>query len=202
MWASLSRSELLKLNMNDQFLRILARKYNLKYDQSDLIKNSTPAVAKTSHVKQSGVYSTQTSQNISDYNRPGSCSSISQHITSNINITPGTDKTICLKSTKYLLSNGWGNSTCPNKSTQEQSLDSTHDLFKMFGINGKELENDLSRIFRPLNEFLCLIDMSFKGQYKEENNLDFLLRLLVRMTEIFSTKYGPALESGTLIRCP
>ena len=72
----------------------------------------------------------------------------------------------------------------------------------MFGLDHRILENDLSRIFRPLNEFLCLIDMSFKGQYKEENNLDFLLRLLVRMTEIFSTKYGPALESGTLIRCP
>ena len=68
------RSELLKLNMNDQFLRILARKYNLKYDQPDLIKTSTPAAAKTSNVKQSGIYSTQTSQNISDYNQPGSCS--------------------------------------------------------------------------------------------------------------------------------
>ena len=61
------RSELLKLNMNDQFLRILARKYNLKYDQSDLIKTSTPAAEKTSNVRHSSFHSTQNTQNISNY---------------------------------------------------------------------------------------------------------------------------------------
>ena len=68
------RSELMKLNMNQQFLRILARKYNLKYDQSDLIKTSTPAAEKTSNVRQSDVYSTQNTQNISNYNQSSSCS--------------------------------------------------------------------------------------------------------------------------------
>ena len=52
------RSELAKLNMNEQFMKILARKYNLKYTQSDLMENSTPDIKNISNVKQSGSYST------------------------------------------------------------------------------------------------------------------------------------------------
>ena len=46
------------------------------------------------------------------------------------------------------------------------------------------------------------MDKNFQGQFDKENNFDLVLRLLVRMSEIFSTKYGLCLESGTLIRCP
>ena len=201
------RSELLKLNMNEQFMKILARKYNLKYNQSDLMETSTPDVENISNVKQSGSYSTSNNQNISDTNQSGSCSTstyqnISNVKTSDSNLTPGKKHNTCIKSSKYLLLNGMSNSTNPNKFIQKSSIESKHNLFQMFGINSTELESNLTKIFNPLKEFLGLMDKNFQGQFTEENNLDFVLRLLVRMSEIFSTKYGPTLESGTLIRCP
>ena len=119
---------------------------------------------------------------------------ISNENTSDINITPGKKQTTCLKSTKYLLLNGMSNSTNPNKFIQQSLIESKHNLFQMFGINSKELESNLTKIFNPLKEFLGLMDKNFQGQFNEENNSDFMLRLLVRMSEIFSTKYGPALE--------
>ena len=53
-----------------------------------------------------------------------------------------------------------------------------------------------------MTEFLVLLDKKFQGQARNENNLDFVLRLLIRVSEIFSSKYGLCLNSGTLIRCP
>ena len=166
------RSELLKLNMNKKFMRILARKYNLKYTQSDLMKTSTPDVKHISNIKQSGSYSTSNNQNISNVK------------TSESNSTPDKKHITHVKSSKYLLLNGVSDSTNPNKFILKSSLESKHNLFQMFGINSTELESNLTKIFHPLKEFLGLMDKNFQGQFEKENNLDFVLRLLVRMSEI------------------
>ena len=201
------RSELAKLNMNDKFMKILARKYNLKYTQSELVENSTPDKKHISNVKQSGSCSTSNNQNISNVKQSGSYSTsnnqnISNVKTSESNSTPGKKHITHVKSSKYLLLNGVSDSTNPNKFILKNSLETKQNLFQMFGININELEGNLTKIFRPLTEFLGLLDKKFQGQFKQENNLDFVLRLFVRMSEIFSSKYGPCLESGTLIRCP
>ena len=60
----------------------------------------------------------------------------------------------------------------------------------MFNVNITELEGKLTKIFEPMTEFLVLLDKKFQGQSQNENNLDFVLRLLIRLSEIFSSKYG------------
>ena len=166
------RSELAKLNMNDQFLKILARKYNLKYTHSELEQNSTPDKQNISNVK-----------------------------TSESNSTPDKQYITHVKTSKYLLLNGVSDSTNSNKFILKSSLETKHKLFEMFNVNITELEGKLTKIFQPMTDFLVLLDKKFQGQFQNENNLDFVLRLLIRLSEIFSSKYGLCLNSGTLIRC-
>ena len=89
-----------------------------------------------------------------------------------------------------------------NKYILKSPLESKHKLFEMFNVNITELEGKLTKIFDPMTEFLVLLDKTFQGQSQNENNLDFVLRLLIRVSEIFSSKYGLCLNSGTLIWCP
>ena len=72
----------------------------------------------------------------------------------------------------------------------------------MFDINIYDLEGKLTKLFEPMTKFLVLLDNKFQGQSQKESNLDFVLRLLIRLSETFGSKYGLCLNSGTLLRCP
>ena len=64
------------------------------------------------------------------------------------------------------------------------------------------LENKLTKLFQPMTEFLGMLDNKFQGQMQHESNIDFLLRLLIRLSETFGSKSGLCLNKGTLVRCP
>ena len=93
----------------------------MRYDKS------TPAAKNTSKVRQSGFYSTQNSQNITNCNQSGSClKSIPQHISdqiSDINITPKITQTKCLRSDKYLIKIDISNSTGTNIFLEHKSIE-------------------------------------------------------------------------------
>ena len=149
--------------MNDQFLKILARKYNLKYTHSELEENSTPDKQNISNVKTSESNSTPDKQNISNVK-------ISESIS-----TPNKKHITHVKMSKYLLLNGVSDSTNPNKYILKSLLESKHKLFEMFNVNITALEGKLTQIFQPLTDFLVLLDKKFQGQLQNENNLDFVL---------------------------
>ena len=64
------------------------------------------------------------------------------------------------------------------------------------------LENKLSKLFKPMTEFLGMLDNKFQGQIQNKSNINFLLQLLIRLSETFGSKSGLCLNSGTLLRCP
>ena len=53
----------------------------------------------------------------------------------------------------------------------------------MFNVNIDVLEIKLSKLFEPMTDLVQLLDNSFQGN---ETKTDFLLRLLIRNSEIFS----------------
>ena len=68
----------------------------------------------------------------------------------------------------------------------------------MFNINIDSLEAQLTELFQPLTEMKQLIDKEFQGNIRNETKLDFMLKLLIRLTEIFGSKSGLRLNGGTL----
>ena len=84
----------------------------------------------------------------------------------------------------------------------KSSLEDKQKIFEMFNINMSVLEKKLTKLFKPMTEFLGMLDNKFQGQIQHESNIDFLLRLLIRLSETFGSKSGLCLNKGTLIRCP
>ena len=82
------------------------------------------------------------------------------------------------------------------------ALEDKQTIFEMFNINMSKLESKLTGLFKPMTELLCMLDTKFQGSMQKESNIDFLLRLLIRLSEIFGSKTGLCLNEGTLIRCP
>ena len=150
------RTELSKLNMDQTFLKILARKYNLKYPNkySETGPNTTPTLQDTGPAVKIKRLILQNGDNITE------------------------------KADNFIL-------TC--------ALEDKHAIFEMFNINMATLESKLTGLFKPMTELLCMLDKNFQGSIQNESNIDFLLRLLIRLSEIFGSKTG---NEGTLIRCP
>ena len=101
-----------------------------------------------------------------------------------------------------MLLNGESKSEKSHNYILKSSLENKQKIFEMFNINMSVLEGKLTKLFQPMTKFLVLLDNKFQGQSQKESNLDFVLRLLIRLSETFGSKYGLCLNSGTLLRCP
>ena len=82
------------------------------------------------------------------------------------------------------------------------SLKNKLEIFEMFYVNMESLEKQPSQLFQPLARLIQQIDQQFDGKMKNETSSDFLLKLLLRLTEIFGSKGDIQLNGGALIRCP
>ena len=56
----------------------------------------------------------------------------------------------------------------------------------MFNVNIDVLEIKLSKLFEPMTDLVQLLDNIIQGNLENETKTDFLLRLLIRNSEIFS----------------
>ena len=143
-----------KLDLEKQFLQILARKYRLKYMPENI-----------------------------------KCGPKS----SEINIHT-------VKINNIQLQNGDKRPQKAENVILTSSLKNKLDIFEMFHVNMESLEKQLSQLFQPLAQLIQLIDRQFDRKMKNETSSDFMLKLLLRLTEIFGSKGDLQINGGSLIR--
>ena len=79
------------------------------------------------------------------------------------------------------------------------SLKNKQDIFEMFHVNLESLEKQLSHLFQPLAQLIQLIYQQFDGKMKHETNSDFILKILQRLTEMYSSNDNLQINGRYLI---
>ena len=80
-----------------------------------------------------------------------------------------------------MLLNGESKTEKSHNYILKSSLENKQKIFEMFNINMSMLEGKMTKLFQPMTKFLLLLDNKLQGQSQKESNLDYLLRLLIRL---------------------